>query len=76
MNSLLLKSTRGSLGLNSFARRCFAATYEKTFMADDIQIVPRANLKPKPGPDHQYAFGGIQTDYMLEIDYDNENGGW
>jgi branched-chain amino acid aminotransferase len=23
-----------------------------------------------------YTFGGITTDYMLDIDYDKENGGW
>jgi len=23
-----------------------------------------------------YQFGGITTDYMLDIDYDKENGGW
>lgn len=33
-------------------------------------------LKPKPGADHQYTFGGIATDYMLDIDYDVNNGGW
>lgn len=52
------------------------STYEKTFLADDLVINERATLKPKPGPDHKYTFGGITTDYMLEIDYDRENGGW
>ena len=33
-------------------------------------------LKPKPAADHQYTFGGLSTDYMLEIDYDVHNGGW
>lgn len=36
----------------------------------------RNELKPKPPADHQYVFGGVSTDYMLEIDYDIENGGW
>jgi len=50
--------------------------YEKTFMADDLVIKERKVLKQKPGPDHQYTFGGITTDYMLEIDFDRDNGGW
>lgn len=45
-------------------------------MADDITIKQRAVLKPKPAADHVYTFGGITTDYMLEINYDRENGGW
>ena len=52
------------------------STYERTFLADDLVIKETPNLKPKPGPDHKYTFGGITTDYMLEIDYDRENGGW
>jgi len=27
-------------------------TMEKTFLADDLQIIERKELKPKPGPDH------------------------
>ena len=45
-------------------------------MADDLVINERKVLKEKPGPDHQYTFGGLTTDYMLEIDYDLDNGGW
>jgi len=45
-------------------------------MADDLVIKERSVLKEKPGKEHQYTFGGITTDYMLEIDYDRENGGW
>ena len=52
------------------------ATMEKTFLAEDLQIRKREQLKEKPGPDHQYTFGGISTDHMLEIDYDVRNGGW
>lgn len=52
------------------------ATYEKTFMASDLIIKKREQLRPKPPADHQYAFGGITTDYMLEINYDRDNGGW
>lgn len=33
-------------------------------------------MKPKPSKDHQYTFGGISTDHMLEIDFDLKNGGW
>jgi branched-chain amino acid aminotransferase len=33
-------------------------------------------LLKKPGDDHQYLFGGLLTDHMLEIDYDYDNGGW
>ena len=49
---------------------------EKTFLASDLQMHLTNNLSPKPGPDHQYLFGAIQTDHMLEIDYDQNNGGW
>jgi len=49
---------------------------EKTFLASDLQIQPRPVLKEKPGPDHVYAFGAIQTDHMLEVDYDYNHGGW
>jgi branched-chain amino acid aminotransferase len=49
---------------------------EKTFLASDLQFEERKDLKPKPGPDHVYAFGAIQTDYMLEVNYDKHNGGW
>jgi branched-chain amino acid aminotransferase len=59
----------------SVAQKSFGI-HEKTFMADDLVFKPRETLKEKPGPDHQYTFGGITTDYMLEIDYDRENGGW
>lgn len=45
-------------------------------MASDLEIHKRSVLKEKPGPDHVYTFGGITTDYMLEIDYDRSNGGW
>ena len=47
------------------------ATKEKTFLASDLQIFRRAQLKEKPGPEHVYAFGAVQTDHMLEVDYDN-----
>ncbi len=33
-------------------------------------------MQPKPGPDHQYVFGGILTDHILHCDYDKFNGGW
>ena len=33
-------------------------------------------MKPKPASDFSYTFGGMSTDYILEIDYDIENGGW
>ena len=49
---------------------------ERTFLANDLQMNLSQNLRPKPGPDHQYLFGGITTDHMLEIDYDLKNGGW
>ena len=52
------------------------ATMEKTFLADDLQFIERKELKEKPGPDHVYQFGAIQTDYMLEVDFDLHNGGW
>ena len=52
------------------------ATKEKTFLASDLQIFKRQELKEKPGPDHVYAFSALQTDHMLEIDYDHQNGGW
>lgn len=52
------------------------ATHEQTFLASDLQIHRREELKEKPGPEHQYAFGAVSTDYMLECDYDYRNGGW
>jgi len=52
------------------------ATKEKTFLARDMKFEERKDLKEKPGPDHTYLFGALQTDYMLEVDYDLENGGW
>ena len=70
---------RRSMMANSLVNRPAAfgfATMEKTFLASDLQIHPREELKEKPGPDHQYAFGAVQTDHMLEIDYDHTNGGW
>ena len=57
------------------AARMFA-TKEKTFLASDLQIETRSQLKEKPGKDHVYAFGAVQTDYMLEVDFDLANGGW
>ena len=45
-------------------------------MASDLTLNKREELKEKPGPDHEYAFGGLTTDYMLECDYDYSNGGW
>ena len=45
-------------------------------MANDLTIEKREELKEKPPADHQYSFGGLSTDYMLEIDYDFANGGW
>ena len=45
-------------------------------MANDLKIFPAKQLKQKPGPDHIYTFGGVTTDYMLDIDYDKSNGGW
>jgi hypothetical protein len=52
------------------------STYEKTFLAEDMVVHTAKQFKPKPGPEHKYTFGGITTDYMLEIDFDRENGGW
>ena len=47
-------------------------------MANDMVIHHKdsKDIKPKPDKDHVYAFGGLTTDYMLEIDYDYSNGGW
>ena len=56
-------------------RRSFA-TLQNTFTARDLKFFPTTELKPKPGPDHLYTFGGLTTDYMLDIDYDKSNGGW
>lgn len=49
---------------------------EKTFLASDIEHNLVKNPRPKPGPDHQYLFGALTTDHMLEVDYDLNNGGW
>ena len=49
---------------------------EKTFLANDLQIIKREELKEKPDKDHVYAFGAVSTDYMLEVDFDLHNGGW
>jgi len=74
MNSSF-STMRRSMLATSMPRFGFA-TMEKTFLASDLKIVKRPVLKEKPGPDHVYAFGAIQTDYMLEIDFDLMNGGW
>jgi hypothetical protein len=42
----------------------------------DLVFVERKQLKEKPAKDFAYTFGGTSTDYMLECDYDVENGGW
>lgn len=68
------QSTRLFSGMQ--ARMQFATTKEKTFLASDLKIERRQQLKEKPGPEHQYAFGALQTDYMLEVDFDLANGGW
>jgi hypothetical protein len=39
-------------------------------------INKREDLMQKPDKDHQYAFGALPTDHMLEINYDAKNGGW
>ncbi len=39
-------------------------------------INKKKDLKTKPAVDHQYTFGGLSTDYMIDIDYDVHNGGW
>ena len=46
--------------LTSTPARTFGVT-EKTFLASDLTFhkMPDSELKPKPGPDHQYIFGGI-----------------
>jgi hypothetical protein len=41
-----------------------------------MTIERREECKEKPGPEHVYAFGGLSTDYMLEVDYSFRNGGW
>lgn len=73
---MLAKSYSNMRFIASSARSFGANIYEKTFMAKDLNFIPRKTLKPKPSADHVYAFGGITTDYMLEIDYDCDNGGW
>jgi hypothetical protein len=47
-----------------------------SFFRKDLKFEKRDKLKTKPGPDHQYIFGGVTTDYILDIDYDLNNGGW
>lgn len=59
----------------STASRRFS-TLESSFRAEDLKFYPTETPKAKPGPDHVYMFGGITTDYMLDIDYDKDNGGW
>jgi len=41
-----------------------------SFYRKDLKFIKREELKPKPAADHQYVFGGVTTDYILEIDYD------
>ncbi len=41
-----------------------------------MKVVERETLLAKPPADHTYVFGALQTDYMLDIDYDIDNGGW
>jgi hypothetical protein len=73
----MLAIRRNTSTFNNILRRSYnTLTYEKTFMADDLVIKRTTDLKPKPAADHVYAFGALATDYMLEIDYDYDNGGW
>ena len=48
----------------------------ETFKASELVVEKRAVLKEKPDKDHAYTFGGISTDYMLDIDFDASKGGW
>jgi hypothetical protein len=73
---MLAKSFSSMRFTPSSVRPFGANIYEKTFMASELTFKPRKTLKPKPASDHVYTFGGITTDYMLEIDFDRDNGGW
>ena len=33
-------------------------------------------MKEKPVKDYQYTFGELTTDFMLECNFDKNNGGW
>jgi branched-chain amino acid aminotransferase len=72
---MLIKKLPQAALLSRIQLRRFSAL-ENTFSASDLRFEPSKTLKVKPGPDHVYQFGGITTDYMLDIDYDKENGGW
>jgi hypothetical protein len=56
------------------SKRAYRST--SSFNHKNIAIIPREELLPKPPKDHQYTFGGLSTDYLLDIDYDRQNGGW
>ena len=45
-----------------------------SFKASDLIVQRREELKEKPGPDHNYVFGKIMTDHILEIDWHKETG--
>ncbi|CAI2370811.1 unnamed protein product [Moneuplotes crassus] len=45
-----------------------------TFKYEDLEIKLTTNPKEKPGSDHQYEFGKLTTDHMLEIDWDVQTG--
>ena len=76
MNSF---SSLANRQLTSLASRSFgfeSVVKQETFFAKDLIIEKKKEHLPKPGDDHVYTFGGLTTDYMLEIDYDKQNGGW
>lgn len=41
-----------------------------------MEFIERKELLPKPPKDHKYVFGALATDYMFEVDWDINNGGW
>lgn len=72
----VLAQRANPLGLRQTLMGFTASRSITSFFRKDLQVIKRDQLKTKPPADHQYVFGGLTTDYILEIDYDMQNGGW
>lgn len=65
-NKISLKSTS-----NSTTR-----DHHNTFYADELEIIKTTKPLQKPDLSKPLKFGLHNTDYLFEVDYDEEHGGW